>query len=243
MTDKIRAPWTIQQVDTLNRFQREAGMHPFTCGHEHPAHPNAILEATTNGWRCYVLDCEYTQDWAHAFMADPDAWPSFPFGERRGPTPEEMKAATEATELDQSRRYLRPVQATIVSDDPEGVHLAVYEWLPMFEAWATGPALCGESMKQGPLPVGTAVTCSRCEGWRPRYERMLAPGYRPEDDDPQVLRSRIGEALKLHRPASDWSWQGFGCQHDGAHNKRCRECGQCYPCPTVQALNGSESGR
>ncbi|MBX9365578.1 hypothetical protein [Streptomyces sp. WAC04114] len=40
---------------------------------------------------------EYTQDWAHAFMADPDAWPRFPFDERHGPTSEEMKAATEAT--------------------------------------------------------------------------------------------------------------------------------------------------
>ena len=104
------------------------------------------------------------------------------------------EAATEETELDRSRRYLRPVQATIISDDPEGVHLAVYEWLPMFEAWATGPALCGESMKQGPLPEGTAVTCSRCEEWRPRYERMLAPGYRPEDGDPEVLRRRLAIA-------------------------------------------------
>ncbi|MGW5636472.1 hypothetical protein [Streptomyces sp. NPDC003832] len=94
MTDKIRAPWTPEQVTALNEFQHRGGMHPFTCGHEHPAHPNAILEATANGWRCYVLDCEYTQDWAHAFMADPSAWPTFPFGERHGPTPEEMKAAT-----------------------------------------------------------------------------------------------------------------------------------------------------
>lgn len=77
MTDKIRTPWTAEQVTALNEFQRRGDMHPFTCGHEHPAHPNAILEATTNGWRCYVLDCEYTQDWAHAFMADPEAWPKW----------------------------------------------------------------------------------------------------------------------------------------------------------------------
>lgn len=91
MTDLIRAPWTTEEVAALNRFQREGGMHPFTCGHEHPAHPNAILEATPKGWRCFVLDCEYEQDWAHAFMADPNAWPKWPFGERHGPTPDEAR--------------------------------------------------------------------------------------------------------------------------------------------------------
>lgn len=104
---------------------------------------------------------------------------------------------SETTELDKTRRYLRPVAATIISDDPDGVHLAVYQWLPMFEEWATGPGICGESMKQGPLPEGTAVTCARCEEWRPKYERMLAPGYRPEDDDPEALRARVEAAEKL----------------------------------------------
>jgi hypothetical protein len=100
----------------------------------------------------------------------------------------------EDAELDKTRRYLRPVQATIISDDPGGVHLAVYSWLPAFEEWATGPGLCGESMRQGALPEGTAVTCPGCEAWRPRYERMLAPGYRPADDDPEALRRRAETA-------------------------------------------------
>lgn len=100
MTDRIRAPWSSEQVDALNRFQQEGGMHPFTCGYEHPAHPNPILQATRNGWRCYVTGCDYEQDWAHAFMADPNAWPRFPFGERHGPTPQEVKAATAAAGLD-----------------------------------------------------------------------------------------------------------------------------------------------
>ena len=95
------------------------------------------------------------------------------------------------TELDKDRRYLRPVRATIISDNPDGVHLAVYEWLPMFQEWATGPGICGESTMQGPLPEGTEVTCSSCLAYQPKYERMLAPGYDPADDDPEVLRARL----------------------------------------------------
>jgi hypothetical protein len=92
--------------------------------------------------------------------------------------------------LDRARRYLRPV----AEYDPGDVHWSVYQWLPVFEAWATGMSLCGGSMRQGPLPEGTVVTCARCEEWRPRYERMLAPGYRPEDDDPEALRHRAEAA-------------------------------------------------
>jgi hypothetical protein len=109
------------------------------------------------------------------------------------------QTATEATELDKTRRYLRPVAATTISDDPAGVHLAKYEWLPMFDEWATGPGLCGESMRQGPLPEGTEVTCPRCLEWQPKYERMLAPGYLPEDDGPEVLRRRLEEAREETR--------------------------------------------
>lgn len=101
---------------------------------------------------------------------------------------------SKTTELDKTRRYLVPVQATIISDDPDGVHLAVYEWLPTFEDWATGPGICGESMRQGALPDGTAVTCAGCLKRQPAYERILAPGYRPEDDDPEALRHRLQQA-------------------------------------------------
>lgn len=125
---------------------------------------------------------------------------------------------SEATELDKSRRYLRPVAATIISDDPDGVHLAVYEWMPMFEEWATGPGLCGESMKQGPLPEGTQVTCARCLEWRPKYERMLAPGYRPEDDDPEVLRRRAETAERQVKQAQALvaAWRKVAAERDDA---------------------------
>lgn len=151
--------------------------------------------------------------------------------------------ATEATELDRTRRYLRPVRATIISDDPAGVHLAVYEWLPMFEEWATGPGICGESMRQGPLPEGTEVTCADCLKWQPKYERMLAPGYRPEDDDPEVLRGRIAAAIQLHQPVvgeDTTRWCGV-CSQD---EEQPQPVGWWvpFPCPTVLALQGKDSG-
>jgi hypothetical protein len=98
---------------------------------------------------------------------------------------------SEATELDKTRRYLVPVRATMISDAPDGVHLAVYSWLPMVDAWTTGPGICGESMEQGPLSEGTEVTCVSCLEWQPKYERYLAPGYNPADDDVEVLSARL----------------------------------------------------
>lgn len=89
--------------------------------------------------------------------------------------------------LDRERRYLRPV----AEYDSDEVHLSVYRWVEAFEAWATGPGICGKSMRQGPLPEDTEVTCDGCEEWRPKYERMLAPGYDPADDDPEALRAKL----------------------------------------------------
>jgi hypothetical protein len=90
MTDQIRAPWTPEQVAALNRFQAEGGLHPFTCGNDH-ATGALHLVAHEDGWHCWLPDCDYRQDWAHAFMADPDAWPKL-FSDLR------KAAATEATE-------------------------------------------------------------------------------------------------------------------------------------------------
>lgn len=140
------------------------------------------------------VDPEYGTD--HASQAHPVVGRLRWSDNAEGAIPHEPASseATEATELDRSRRYLRPVEALHLSDDAHLVHLAVYQWEPRLEEWVTGSALCGDSAEQGPLPEGTRVTCSGCEGWRPRYERMLAPGYRPEDDDPEVLRRRVETA-------------------------------------------------
>lgn len=71
MSEKITAPWSMEQVLALTRFQTEALAHPFTCPnrHDHPVifGDNGVLIPTVRGWICQC--CDYTQDWAHAFMA------------------------------------------------------------------------------------------------------------------------------------------------------------------------------
>jgi hypothetical protein len=95
--------------------------------------------------------------------------------------------------LDRSHRYLRPVARLDLPGHSDDTHWSVYEWLPQFEAWATGPAICGYSTSQGSLPEGTAVTCEQCEERRPDYERYLDPGYRPNEKTPeQQLREARG---------------------------------------------------
>jgi hypothetical protein len=74
MVEQIQPPWSVEQVATLNTFQVGGFMHPFMCGRK-ADHPNdqGLLLATRAGWVCPVHECEYTQDWAHDFMAD-QAW-------------------------------------------------------------------------------------------------------------------------------------------------------------------------
>jgi len=59
---QIHAPFTPEQVRHLNEFQNAESVHPFTCK------CGVNLVATEAGWICN--ECEYTQDWAHDFMAD-----------------------------------------------------------------------------------------------------------------------------------------------------------------------------
>lgn len=82
-------------------------------------------------------------------------------------------AVSETTGLDKARRYLRPVAHLKLPDEPDLVHLSLYEWLPSFEAWATGLALCGRSTSQGPLREGTEVTCPSCQTYEPSYQTAL----------------------------------------------------------------------
>lgn len=61
--EKIRAPFSPEQVEQLNRYQVSGLFHPFTCYNGHPA------VAREDGWFC-PLDIAYHQDWAWEMMAD-----------------------------------------------------------------------------------------------------------------------------------------------------------------------------
>lgn len=65
---RIVAPWTKEQVDALNNYQQGYGVHPYTCARAHLR--QTPLVATTNGWKCSSPLCDYTQSWAHSFMAE-----------------------------------------------------------------------------------------------------------------------------------------------------------------------------
>lgn len=68
MTDPhSTAPWTQDQVLSLNNFQASNIMHSFTCGNDDC---RKFLVATTDGWKCSNEFCTYTQKWAHTFMID-----------------------------------------------------------------------------------------------------------------------------------------------------------------------------
>ncbi|MEV2259162.1 hypothetical protein AB0J13_10940 [Streptomyces anulatus] len=110
---------------------------------------------------------------------------------------------TETAE-DLTRRYLVPVARINLPSEPDVIHLSVYQWLPAFQGWGTGMAICGHSAQQGALLKAT-VTCEGCLAYRPRYERMLSPGYRPEDDDPEVLRDRLAAAVDERDRARRWA--------------------------------------
>lgn len=72
----INAPFSAEQVAVLNQFQRLRNFHPFTCGSGNrtdDAHLDGegVLVAAKEGWICPY--CDYRQNWAHGFMADPQA--------------------------------------------------------------------------------------------------------------------------------------------------------------------------
>jgi hypothetical protein len=81
MSEQITAPWTQDQVDSINGFQQSGVMHPFT-GHNDllPMGQDDILVATVDGLQSTVKP-EYHQTWVWSYMADwswkkwrKDAW-------------------------------------------------------------------------------------------------------------------------------------------------------------------------
>jgi hypothetical protein len=59
------APFTPDEVASLDAFQRSGVWNPFTCRDEACRRE---LVATEAGWNCPA--CPYTQDWAYTWMAD-----------------------------------------------------------------------------------------------------------------------------------------------------------------------------
>lgn len=68
--EKVVAPWTQDQVKSLNEYQKSGVMHPFTGVNENaPDGEDDLLIATEDGWVSkYTPD--YKQDWAYEFMVD-----------------------------------------------------------------------------------------------------------------------------------------------------------------------------
>lgn len=66
----VHVPFTAEQVASLNGYQHAAWVHAFTCGGICTLRGGLSPEliATVDGWSC--PECDYTQDWAHEFMAD-----------------------------------------------------------------------------------------------------------------------------------------------------------------------------
>lgn len=64
------APWTPDEVLSLQQFQNTPEFHEFTCLHRGDGNHrgDGALTPTVRGWICPY--CDYTQNWAHGFMLD-----------------------------------------------------------------------------------------------------------------------------------------------------------------------------
>lgn len=60
----VRAPFTPEQVEILNKHQADQTQHPYTCENWHgePVERRNLV-ATEQGWIC--RHCSYRQNWAH----------------------------------------------------------------------------------------------------------------------------------------------------------------------------------
>lgn len=120
---------------------------------------------------------------------------------------------SETAELDTTRRYLVPVARLQLPDEPDLVHLSLYEWLPKWEEWATGWALCGTSAEQGALPKGTEVTCPDCQRYAPKYQATLDAQHHAAKDR-ELRRGALAAGLDTPENGAwhtvwlegNWSW-------------------------------------
>lgn len=66
----VNAPWTLEQVASLNGYQYSGVFHDFTCGGTKHKRGSPTLLARTTGWVCPDASCRYRQRWAWRWMAD-----------------------------------------------------------------------------------------------------------------------------------------------------------------------------
>lgn len=62
--EKFAAPFTAEQVEALNKWQKWGANVGFHCS----THDKKKLEARTDGWHCTEPGCTHALDWAYAFM-------------------------------------------------------------------------------------------------------------------------------------------------------------------------------
>lgn len=68
--EQVFAPFTDDQVKSLNAYQESRAFHPFTGRNElAPNGQDDVLIATPEGWTSRY-DPDYSQNWAWAWMAD-----------------------------------------------------------------------------------------------------------------------------------------------------------------------------
>ena len=65
MAEQIQAPWSDEQVRSLNEYQESGFFHPFTC------RCRGNLVAQQDGWIC-PNGCEWSQTWCWDWMANWD---------------------------------------------------------------------------------------------------------------------------------------------------------------------------
>lgn len=74
MSDIREAPWTENEVRSINAYQLAGAGHPFTCARRGTSHRQrsdrdlGTLVAYQGGLLC--PDCGYSQLWVHASIAD-----------------------------------------------------------------------------------------------------------------------------------------------------------------------------
>jgi hypothetical protein len=79
-----KPPWSEDEVERLNEYQRCGWVHPFTCPNRDDGkhRDEGVLVAAVEGWYC--PDCDYTQNWCHEFMlrgAPPNPFEIFGYDE------------------------------------------------------------------------------------------------------------------------------------------------------------------